>query len=558
MAVYKVTAREVDPASALNLTTIDLLGTKITGSPKVTTTSVIRYFVKLFEDDGTTPITRPINLFSNPVGVHWSVTGSSVKHIVWNDYFQKMGGAHDVNANSNWVADIKATGQSTIVPTFTVTLDGDPVTLSGSVPTPIFTLAPVSKVPALPTKINTDIKATDVLSEKSDVYVNPCPGATSNFWAVHIIKGIKVTPNSAYSSYSHTINFYKKDGSAGDVSKPFGVDKPVYTSSVYDSAAARGLTSKTGEITAYAKALKYLVDFKAGLLCASDTKAMANPGGTDPKSKTYTGPRWNPPNHINTRGDSHGERITGGMQLKDVRLGYIYSDNNYKSNTFMSSTAQSPNSANAEWGFRFHYNPAEISYNTLAMLQTDVQLMSKDPTQMVPGNTTITLGLVLNRQLDMSLLDKDNPERDRWSSYYPKDPVRGSLTEDQLNNFWTRGTEYDLEFFYRIVTGFEPSSRSLLKNGDLTSDLGFLTVQPFWITFHDNMTYFCKMTGIDVTHKAFTKDMVPYLTEVTLSMTRMVTPELDITKTKNKVISSSHVSSWKGNTGPAATGGIGP
>lgn len=538
MAVYKIIAREVDPATVGTGTssTPDLLGKSITGSPKVTINSWIRYIVKLYENDGSTALT------SGSVNISWDAKPGTPKNVTWRNYFTKSGGTFGLNTNTNWWSDIIGSGASTIKPVFTITVDGTPATLSGSIPTPIFTIAPVSKLPALPTAINTDLKAAGVVSNGADAYFSPCTGAVSDVWAVHIIKETAV--GILDTKYKNEIRFYKKDGSAGKPTLQFGIDP--------------FLRDNNSTTTAYSKARKYLIDFRSGLLCASATKATANPGGTDPKSKTYTGPRWNPPNHINTRGDSHGERITGGMQSKDLRLGYIYSDNNYKSNTFMSSTAQNPNSANAEWGFRFHYNPAEISYSTQAMLQTDVQLMSKDPTQMVPGNTSITLGLVLNRQLDMSLLDKDNPERARWSNYYPKDPVRGSLTEDQLHNFWTRGTEYDLEFFYRIVTGFEPSSRSLLKNGDLTSDLGFLTVQPFWITFHDNMTYFCKMTGIDVTHRAFTKDMVPYLTEVTLSMTRMVTPELDITKTKNKVISSSHVSSWKGNTGPAATGGIGP
>jgi hypothetical protein len=157
---------------------------------------------------------------------------------------------------------------------------------------------------------------------------------------------------------------------------------------------------------------------------------------------------------------------------------------------------------------------------------------------MVPGNTTIGVGLLLNRQADMITLDPNNPERANWKNYYQTDSTRGYISESQLNFLWTRGTEYDLEFLYRILSAKEPTSRALLKNGDLTSDLGFLTVQPFWITFHDNMTYFCKINSITVNHVAFTKNMVPYLTEVTLEMTRMLTPELDIQKTINKVYTS--------------------
>ena len=484
--VYDVTAQEYDN------TTATLGSTALNGSPKVSVSSIIRYIVKIYESDGTTRYS------DTGVSVHWGVVASQPKNITWEDYFKGKGMPDDLN----FVADISGKGPSTIAPTFTVEVNGNAATLQGSIATPIFTLATVTTLPTVPSQITADLVGTK--STTNDVYYNPCPDAVNNVGAAEIktLSGL---------TYNRVIKFYKKDGSAGATATPCGTD--------------------------YKKVLQYLLDFKSGIFCPSNRKAIT--GSSSFNTTAYTGPRWNPPNHKGTRGDSHGERTAGGHAAKDTRLGYIYSNTDYKSSTLnkpvlMSTTGKSPIAANAAWGFRFHYNPGDFSYNTSVMEGLNIESIQIDPSNIIPGNTNITLGLVLNRQLDTHLLDPANPERSKWASHYETSSVRGSLTEDQLNNFWTRGTEYDLEFFYRIVSAMDPTKRTLLTNGDITSDLGFVTVQPFWLTLHDNMNYFVKLQNISVFHRAFTKNMVPYLTEVTLTMTRMMTPELNVTDIVNK------------------------
>jgi hypothetical protein len=89
-----------------------------------------------------------------------------------------------------------------------------------------------------------------------------------------------------------------------------------------------------------------------------------------------------------------------------------------------------------------------------------------------------------------------------------------------VNGILTRGTEYDIEFLYRVLNG-DPQKSPVMKNGQLTADFGLLMGMPIWLRIHDNMRIKGIVSGINVNHLIFNADMIPMLTEVTFTFARI-------------------------------------
>jgi hypothetical protein len=239
----------------------------------------------------------------------------------------------------------------------------------------------------------------------------------------------------------------------------------------------------------------------------------------------------NPPNHIWTRRPSLDELMTqndsnfyvpdpatAAQVLKTNSaayssvtathpLGYIIQD---------VSTAQNLNiktgkGKNQVYQFNFTYNPTTISYTTSANTPIDWTLgNTTDPANVLGGPTIVTFDLYLNRIQDLSLL-----KRGYKAGAYPG---KGLSDVDQ-KGLLNRGTEYDLEWLYRVVNG-TPNKTGLLTYGGETSDYGYITGTPFWLQFHDNMRYYGGLAGLSVNHVMFTKDMIPTLSVVSLTINR--------------------------------------
>lgn len=181
------------------------------------------------------------------------------------------------------------------------------------------------------------------------------------------------------------------------------------------------------------------------------------------------------------------------------------------------------------WGFRFLYNPTQLSYGSTIDTAIDWMLQPKDPSNFFGGNTVISFDLYLNRIADMKTLR----DKGTIASSYPG----GSLTDEQINGILKRGTEFDLEYLYRVVNG-APGQTTLVSDSTLlTSDFGYITGMPVWLQFHDNMRYKASLSSIQVTHAIFTESMIPVLSVVKLSFIRY--PELDnLGVNKQKVVDS--------------------
>lgn len=240
---------------------------------------------------------------------------------------------------------------------------------------------------------------------------------------------------------------------------------------------------------------------------------------------------YNPPNHFVTRSVSHAERTverldkSGAIIVSDVqarqaldnrnnRLGKIYqSKDGAKALNRVEKNGKRP-----IYGFKFSYNPTFLNYGTDVNTSIDWMLYSKDPANLLGGNTTVDIELRLNRIADMTELK--NFRGQPYSKNYPT-----ALTPEQVEGIVRRGTEYDLEFLYRVVNG-SPGKTALLTYPGVTSDFGYITGTPCWFHLHDNLRYYGSVTSLKVQHLMFTSEMVPMLSIINLSFIRY--PSLDL------------------------------
>lgn len=297
-----------------------------------------------------------------------------------------------------------------------------------------------------------------------------------------------------------------------------------------------------------------------------DASACSDPGKvpptTDPGYDVNVTPpqdqsRWNPPPHVQSRSVPYSIRtnfydtatlnpeFTSYSGIQNSANFYsesgqrVYNDKGYsyleRGRIFQDAlSAASINNANtggkstsAQWGFRFMYNPNSISYNTQQSTKPiDWTRGSKDTATLLEGNSTVTIQLYLNRIVDLGYL---NALYGRTSNAVIKRQLSEEasygrqLSDQEREGIMNRGTEYDLEFLYRCLTG-DPIKNNPLLNDRLkktgSADIGYITGIPLWMYLNDNMRYFGSITGFDVNHLIFNTEMVPTLSVVSVSFTR--------------------------------------
>ena len=229
--------------------------------------------------------------------------------------------------------------------------------------------------------------------------------------------------------------------------------------------------------------------------------------------------RWNPPFHRATKGSTRsfewvkkdGKQEIVNRLSTPPELGRIYQDKN----SALAVNLNPDISKKGElWGFRFMYNPEKITYS-VGGTPFDYTLGAADPAILITGNMTVSLSLLINRQADMTeLLSTNSPT---------KSPYTPALSEAARLGILNRGTEYDLEFLYRVCNG-DPSTTTgqdpLLGYDGLTSDSGLLKQTPVWMHLHNSYKIFGAVANLEVTHRVFDRRMVPILTEVSLTINR--------------------------------------
>lgn len=250
--------------------------------------------------------------------------------------------------------------------------------------------------------------------------------------------------------------------------------------------------------------------------------------------------RTNPPNHFVTRNVSHWTKIRSSLEKGEFggkRANYLIDRNKIDLLKFDTTSAgklgmifQDAESAKAlnldtkiPWGFRFIYNPTSISYSTAMDTSIDWMLADKDPANYIGGNVTVGMTLYLNRVADMTELAGS---KGKDSDYGPAGAYPRALRPEEVNGLLYRGTEYDLEFLYRVVNGDpKPSTNSLLSytvggQAPLTSDFGYITGTPVWLKIHNNLRYKVSVASVTVNHVIFNELMIPMFSTVDIQMIR--------------------------------------
>ena len=271
---------------------------------------------------------------------------------------------------------------------------------------------------------------------------------------------------------------------------------------------------------------KAMIDAKSNAACGdkSSGKGLKDITTVTPPAGTT---RWNPPPHRDARSISYGQRVKHEKTDKfDAPLtafgnkerGRIYQDAN--SAAVLNKSAQGLKDAVAskvavnQWGYRFMYNPTTFGYSSSSNNSVDWTLGQADPATLLAGNSSVSFEVYINRIPDLKYLRLTNPK-------VPETAVYGrALTTEEKQGILNRGTEYDIEFLYRVLNG-DPLSKSLLLNyNGVTADFGYTTGVPCWLVLNENLRYYGSVASFQVNHAMFDLNMVPMLSTVTITFAR--------------------------------------
>jgi hypothetical protein len=281
--------------------------------------------------------------------------------------------------------------------------------------------------------------------------------------------------------------------------------------------------------------------------------------------------KYNPPPHVSTkpispiafqeinRGKKSGRYAIGGDLSRNTNYFKGISATNLPENriknqktvanrlAFIYQDAQNANRAVKDagvslnltdlWGFQFMYNPPGLQYGISADPNVDWTAFggsNGDISTVLFGQGSYEFKTYINRQADLTILPKiyNNRTFSQTSKGYPR-----TLSEEEVLGIITRGTEYDIEFLYRVLNG-DPQTSPTMKKGQVSSDFGLIYGLPIWIRFSDSLRFKGVITNLTVNHIIFNPDMVPMLTELSISFTRIpvITYDAEVRDSTNTIL----------------------
>jgi len=182
---------------------------------------------------------------------------------------------------------------------------------------------------------------------------------------------------------------------------------------------------------------------------------------------------------------------------------------------------------NRFWGFRFLFNPQYISYNLSSNTTVDWTRPNENNAALVASGIggSFTVNILLDRVADMATMKQWQKTGQIDQGIYPVD-----MDREQCAGILHRGTEYDLEYLYRVING-NPQKVILMGNDPkdglelFSANMGYLTQLPFIFKVSDKMRFKVIMQNISVEHSMFTREMVPIRTVVQIQLERL--PDLE-------------------------------
>ena len=187
------------------------------------------------------------------------------------------------------------------------------------------------------------------------------------------------------------------------------------------------------------------------------------------------------------------EQTTFGWQRK-LRLGRITMGNKAMNFRVDGTT---------RWGFRFMFNPPTWSGGSSFNQNIIPQSLDIGNLIIPTGLEVIQFTVTLNRMPDVS------PATD-VGDYYP------NISRDALDGLRTRGTNFDLEYLYRVCN----ANRMTTLDGMNTADYGILLPGICWLTL-GHQQFKGRVVQITAKHSKFSANMVPIHTDVTISFQRI-------------------------------------
>lgn len=170
------------------------------------------------------------------------------------------------------------------------------------------------------------------------------------------------------------------------------------------------------------------------------------------------------------------------------------------------------------YGFRFHYNPYEVTETFATPTDVDPVEVQKEAasgliTSSAALDTSVSFGLLLNRVDDYIVLSGKG--QTAWSQSYPP-----TFAEEDRRRIIEQGTMLDLEYLFRTVNG-GPQDTWRGK----TSDFGQVVPTMVVVSLGDsvgNRKFRGIIKNIQWEHTRFAHGMIPILTTVNIEISRLI------------------------------------
>lgn len=176
------------------------------------------------------------------------------------------------------------------------------------------------------------------------------------------------------------------------------------------------------------------------------------------------------------------------------------------------------------YGFQFLWNPESIQTNVARNM--DITPSSADTLRVVagvfPGQETLTLSIVLDRTNDFAYAKGTGTgSADYYKTGFPI-AFKQNFSE-QLTTLLKQGTMADLEYLFRAINGAgSGKAQWTTLLGKKTANVGYLQPTLLGIALgpdvENSLSYVGWISNISINHTAFTQNMVPLRTQVSLSI----------------------------------------
>jgi hypothetical protein len=199
----------------------------------------------------------------------------------------------------------------------------------------------------------------------------------------------------------------------------------------------------------------------------------------------------------------------------------VPSSQNYNVTNPDANTVNPFDISNVKYGFQFLYNPTTIEMQYMGIAQTDMTMYTSgtEAFNLIPPTTTsatITFDILLNRMNDMKYYTPQGKLTANGKNAYPADHVPDATEQKQIYNM---GTMYDVEYLLRTLLGY--TSKSYLRNGLVTADLGWFSKKPVELHLGKNLRYLGFVGGVSLRHVVFSENMVPLFTTMHIEFSRI-------------------------------------